>query len=93
MSLRPRPRPRYSLPRQAFLFYWLFAPNIAAFRRNRALRGRIAAYPGAEGNYVAIFSARVVSATEEVKKQLLRVLARASCALLSWFPYTMRGAR
>lgn len=52
---------------QAFLFYWLLGPNVTAFRRNRALRGRIAPFPGAIGNSIAIFSARVVSATEEVR--------------------------
>jgi len=51
---------------QSFLFYWLLAPNVTSFRRNRALRGRIAPYPGADGNSVAIFRARVASATEEV---------------------------
>lgn len=52
---------------QSFLFYWLLAPNVTSFRRNRALRGRIAPFPGAEGNSVAIFRARVASATEEVR--------------------------
>ncbi|CAB1108973.1 unnamed protein product [Ectocarpus sp. CCAP 1310/34] len=49
----------------SFLFYWLLAPNVTSFRRNRALRGSIAPFPGARGNSVAIFSARVVSAVEE----------------------------
>lgn len=53
--------------RQSFLFYWLLGPNVTAFRRNRALRGRIAPVPGGIGNSIAIFSARVVSATEEVR--------------------------
>ncbi|CAN0130602.1 unnamed protein product, partial [Hapterophycus canaliculatus] len=49
----------------SFLFYWLLAPNVTSFRRNRALRGRIAPFPGAEGNSIAIFRARVVGVTEE----------------------------
>lgn len=42
---------------------------MTAFRRNRALRGRIAPVPGGIGNSIAIFSARVVSATEEVRRR------------------------
>ncbi|CAN0211163.1 unnamed protein product [Ascophyllum nodosum] len=49
----------------SFLFYWLLAPNVTAYRRNLALRGRIAPFPGARGNHMAIFSARVASAIEE----------------------------
>ncbi|CBN75357.1 conserved unknown protein [Ectocarpus siliculosus] len=49
----------------SFLFYWLLAPNVTSFRRNRALKGSIAPFPGARGNSVAIFSARVASAVEE----------------------------
>ncbi|CAM9656726.1 unnamed protein product [Pylaiella littoralis] len=49
----------------SFLFYWLLAPNVTSFRRNRALRGSIAPFPGAKGNSIAIFRARVASAKEE----------------------------
>ncbi|CAM9924511.1 unnamed protein product, partial [Discosporangium mesarthrocarpum] len=49
----------------AFAFYWLLAPNVNAFRRNQALGGGLAPYPGAEGKLAALFSARVISAREE----------------------------
>lgn len=67
---------------QSFLFYWLLAPNVTSFRRNRALRGRIAPFPGAEGNSVAIFRARVASATEEVSTYLHTYLFFVSFALV-----------
>lgn len=73
---RRAPVPQKLNNEQSFLFYWLLAPNVTSFRRNRALRGRIAPFPGAEGNSIAIFRARVVGVTEEV------CMCLASCLYL-----------